>query len=644
MWFQKNSRKEFLDPDEVLVDSISAMRTLHYSEGKIERPIERISYTLFLVLIVGTVGYMGWRASTLQVASGSELFKKSQENRFVVEPIPAPRGLLYDYQKKPLVENYPSFGVSVTRDEFFTPQAAGFTGKETVDDLVTALSKIFGKPKETFTDLIQASDPRRLPAKVVVADGIAPENVVPLASKLRDVRGAKLFESFRRVYKYPQALSHLVGFVGKVSETDLLRDVSLNHQEYIGKNGIELSYNDLLHGKSGRKIIETDAAGSETRYKLLEDFVPGSNLVLTIDGALQEKIYETLARYTEGRKGASAVAIDPRDGAIRALVSFPGFDSNSFGYSLSIEDFQAVLQNPLKPLFNRAVAGEFPSGSVIKPLFAAAALQENLIDPAKKIFDGGYIEIPNPYRPGEVSRFVDWKKDGHGWVDMYDAIAYSVNVYFYMIGGGYKGQEGLGIARIKSYAAAFGLGSLLGIDIPGEKPGLIPDPEWKEYADKENPIWRVGDTYNVSIGQGGFKITPLQMASLTAALANGGKLYQPHVFAGVLAADGSVHDAAKPKVLREGMVDPEAIAEVKKGMRQTVTDGTARFLQNIPVPLAAKTGTAQAGSGLPHAWVTAFGPYENPELVIVVMVEHAGEGSTVAVPITSEILQWHFSR
>lgn len=636
MWFKKRNRIDLLDPDEVLVDSISAIHTLHYSEGKIERPIGKFSYTFFLILITTGVLYLGWRAAVLQVASGSELFQKSQENRFLVELVPAPRGLLYDYQKKPLVDNYPSFGISIDRDEFFN-------GSRTVHDLVTTLSPVLGKSATFLAELASAREPKRLPAHLVVGEGISPEEVVHIASKVREIPGARLFESFRRVYKHSYAFSHILGFLGKVSEDDLTRDRILTHEEYIGKSGIELSYDQKLRGRSGKKIIEINASGASTRYKLIEEFKPGSDLLLTIDGDLQKKAYETLLHYTGGNKGASIVALDPRDGAIRALVSFPSFDANRFGYSLSSKEFQGVLQNPLKPLFNRSIGGEFPSGSVIKPLFAAAALQENLIDPKKKIFDGGYIEIPNPYRPGESSRFVDWKKDGHGWVNLYDAIAYSVNVYFYMIGGGYEGQKGLGIERIKSYAEAFGLGALLGIDIAGEKPGLIPDPMWKKLADKKNPIWRIGDTYNVSIGQGGVKVTPLQMAAVTAAIANKGKLYQPYIYQGILAQDESIEERRGPKLIREGMVGERVLAEVIKGMRQTVTAGTARLLSSVPTPVAAKTGTAEAGSGAPHAWITAFGPFEDPELVIVVMVEHAGEGSTVAAPITNEILQWYFS-
>mgnify|MGYP001588808895 FL=1 len=212
-----------------------------------------------------------------------------------------------------------------------------------------------------------------------------------------------------------------------------------------------------------------------------------------------------------------------------------------------------------------------------------------------------------------------------------------------MIGGGFKDQKGLGIERIKKYALAFGLGAQLGIDLPGEKAGFIPDPQSKAISDPKDPMWRIGDTYNVSIGQGGLRTTPLQMASMVATVSNGGKLYKPYILEKAVGGNGKVIKKQDPVLLREHMVSEKSLQEVRKGMRKTVVVGTARMLQAVPVAVSAKTGTAQAGAGLPHAWITAYAPSENPEIAIVVMVEHAGEGSTVAGPITREILNWYFT-
>jgi len=397
-----------------------------------------------------------------------------------------------------------------------------------------------------------------------------------------------------------------------------------------------------LRGKGGKKIVEVDSRGVETRFRSLQEPEGGSALLLSIDAGLQQVAYQLLKEYTSGKKGGSVVALDPMTGAIRALVSFPGFESNRFGSFLPRKEFEAILDDPLRPLFNRAIAGEFPSGSTIKPLIAAAALEERIIDPEKTIYDPGFLEIPHPYRPGERSLFRDWR--AHGWVNFYDAIALSANVYFYIVGGGYRDQQGLGIERIKRYANQFGLGSRMGIDLGGEKPGFFPDPLSKAIAEPEDPLWRVGDTYNVAIGQGGVKTTPLQITSLIATIANGGKVYEPHILEAVLDKEGKIVKKNTPKVIREVSVSQKNLEAVRRGMRQTVTQGTARLLGEVPVAVAAKTGTAQTGSGLPHAWVTAFAPFAHPELAITVMVEHAGEGSTVAAPITNEILKWYFSR
>ncbi|OGZ97908.1 MAG: penicillin-binding protein 2 [Candidatus Sungbacteria bacterium RIFCSPLOWO2_02_FULL_54_10] len=629
-----------VDPEEVFVDAALAARDpARAFEGRMERPLENRSSFWFLVIVACGIGYLLVRSFSLQVVSGNDFFAQSQENRFASRTLFAPRGIIRDRYGDALVENVPSLGLVFDREKFIEAQG-------NVPRLLTDLSVILDKPKEFFDELGFPQDGTvdKTPRKAFLARDLTREEIVALAPRLDDLPGVEVFESFQRKYLAPEALSHLLGFVGKVSAGDLEAHADLAEEETIGKSGIEVFYDAILRGNAGKKIVEVDSKGVETRFRLTEEPRQGVELALTIDGGLQQKVYDVIMGYTGGKKGASTVIIDPANGAVRALVSVPGFNANRFGHGLSQKEFSAILQDPLKPLFNRAVAGEFPSGSVIKPVFAAAALEEGIIDPAKKIFDGGYIEIPNPYRPGEVSRFVDWKKGGHGWVDMYDAIAYSVNVYFYTIGGGYKDQKGLGIERIKKYAARFGLGAALGIDLPGEKSGSIPDPETKKRTEPENPDWRIGDTYNISIGQGGLRATPLQMASLTAALGNGGTLWSPYIMDAVRDEEGNVVEKREPRAIRDHLVRPDVFAEIAKGMQGTVTYGTARLLQEVPVAVAAKTGTAQSAPGkLPHAWVIAYAPAEKPEIAVAVMVEYAGEGATVAVPITNEILKWYFS-
>ncbi len=624
-----------IDPDEILADSVSVFGSGASPEGKLERPIGPLAYVgLFIVVGIGCSALLA-SAFFLQVYQGDRWFAASQENRFFTRVLNAPRGIVYDRFRAPLVDNLPSYGLLLEREELMRRQG----------DLlrVTALlGELLAKPPRYFEEagIPVSGDPKRMPPYLIVAKDLSDDEIVRITARLDLLPGVRIFESFRRTYGDPYAFSHLLGFVGKVSEEDLARLEGLGYEDAIGKSGLEAFYDDELRGRGGRKIIEVDAAGREGRFKLVEEPKGGAAVATTIDGGLQKKAYEVFEHYAGNRKSGSVVILDPQSGAVRALVSYPGFDSNKFGYALTNTEFNEVVASPLKPLFNRAIAGEFPSGSTIKPFFAAAALSERIIDPEKKIYDPGYIAIPNPYKPGEETRFVDWRP--HGWVNFYDAIALSANVYFYIIGGGYRDQPGLGIWKLKEYANAFGMGSILGIDLPGEKDGFFPDPDTKPLIDPGNPMWRVGDTYNVSIGQGGVKATPLQIAAATAAIANGGRLYRPWIVEGI--ERGDIRETRGPFVIRDGVASPEALKEVRKGMRQTVTAGTARSLQAVPVAVAAKTGTAQAGSGLPHALVTVFAPAENPEIAAVVMVEHAGEGSTVAVPIMRDILQWYFSR
>ena len=626
-FFKKGGKYDFLDPDEILVDSVSALGAVGHLEGKLERPIDKIFSTAFLAFIFVGILYLAATAASLQIQRGEAHFEKSQENRFLTKPVFPARGIIYDYKGRPLVQNYPSFGVAFEKEEFLD-------GDRNLPKLIDDLESALNRTRESLYDLglPEDHDIRRLPRYLTIAEGLSADEILSLAPKLYKIPGVQIFEEFRRVYENPFALSHLLGFVGKVSEGDLQKHKELNHQDAIGKNGIELAYDDILRGKAGRKIVEINAGGAESRYKLIEEPETGSDLTLTIDGELQLVTYEAVEAYIRGQKGVSAVFVDPRDGGIRTLLSYPGFDSNRFGNFLSYKEFEAVLKSPLKPLFNRAISGEFPPGSTFKPLVGAAVLQEKVIDPSKLIYDPGYIEIPNPYRAGEVSRFVDWRPNPQPrWVDFYDAIAQSANVYFYTVGGGFKEQKGVGISEIKHYAGAFGLGSILGIDIPGEKPGLLPDPEWKKIADREDPVWRVGDTYNVSIGQGGMKTTPLQMAVAVAALGNGGKVYRPHLAASI-----------EPEILHEKIVSEEVLGHVLRGMRETSITGTAKLFKNLPVEVASKTGTAESGSGATHSWVVGFAPLDSPKIAFAVMVEHAGEG-TGAIAITNEVLKWYFN-
>lgn len=637
--FRRNKKGDSaFDPDEILFDSVSMLRSDYMPEGRIEKPIEKVYAFLFLLILAAGVTYLFYRAGTLQITEGQAYLLKSQENRFHTRSLIPPRGIIFDRYGDPFVANTPSFGVRLNKNAFLE-------GGSDLNQLRAELMHILGKPEEYFFEagFPKNGDPRLLPESLVITQDISPEEFLTIAYTLHLLPGIEVFENFTRVYDEPYAAAHAIGYLGKVTEEDIALHPDILSEDRIGKSGIEAFYDEYLRGENGKKIVETDALGIETQYKLLEEADPGASLELTLDKELQDVAYRVFSSYIEGTRAGSVTMLDPNTGEVLALVSYPSFDSNLFSGEVSPSEFKEILENPLRPLVNRPIAGEYAPGSVVKPMYASAALTEGVVtDTLKKIYDPGYIEIPNPYVPGEATRFVDWKP--HGWIDFYDAIALSANVYFYIVGGGFEGAKGLGIERLERYARSFGLGDVLGIDLYGEKKGLFPNPVWKETAEPDNPIWRVGDTYNVSIGQGGVKVTPLQVASMISVIANGGTLYRPYLLKTAKASDGTLLQEQGPTSIRDHLVPAENLEEVRKGMRRGVVSGTVQKLSNLPEPAAAKTGTAQiGGKGAPHAWVSAFAPYDKPRVVITVMIENAGSGVTSVVPIAHDILEWYLT-
>lgn len=382
--------------------------------------------------------------------------------------------------------------------------------------------------------------------------------------------------------------------------------------------------------------MEVDSAGRALRVVGNQPSVPGQSLILSLDAGLQQATSSALnaAINANHAKSGAAVAMDPRTGEILSMVSAPSFDNNLFSVTGDAAARQAALTDPLSPLLNRAIAGQLPSGSTVKPLIAAGALQAGVVTASTK------FDTSQPITAGPQT-FHDWKT--HGISDIKLAIAQSNDIFFYTVGGGHGPIGGLGIDRLDSYLQKFGFGSATGIDLPGEKAGNVPTPTWKEKTQHER--WFLGDTYNLSIGQGGFLITPLQLSDAIGAIANGGTLYQPKMVKSVINSDGSTKDVA-PIIKTQNVVDPGNIDTVRQGMRMAdQPGGTAYFiLGGLPFPMGAKTGTAQTSASLSntHAWFTAFAPYDNPEIVVTVVIEGGGEGFDVAGPVVRQIVQQHF--
>jgi penicillin-binding protein 2 len=432
-----------------------------------------------------------------------------------------------------------------------------------------------------------------------------------------------------------KAYAHLVGYTGRVGSDDLARDPSQSPESVIGRAGIEAAYDAYLRGRDGETVTFWNARGEEQGAAQYEAPIAGAEVRTFIDAELQEFLYERFSRALRelGRTAGAALAMDPRSGEVRALVSIPSFEST---------DVAEYLTAPGNPLFNRVFQGTYNPGSTIKPLVGTAALTEGVITPEREIFSAGFIEVPNPYDPENPSRFLD--NAAHGWVNIHSALAKSSNIYFYEVAGGFEEQRGIGIETLKSWWERFGLGTLTGIDLPGEKAGFLPDPAWKE--DERAEPWRVGDTYNVAIGQGDLLVTPVGLLNYIAAIGNGGTLWRPRVVRSVVDG-GEVEFTNEPEVLLDfSELVAGALPEVREGMRDVVraSYGTAHSLSSLPLEVAAKTGTAQVeGNTKINALFVGYAPAEDPELALLILVEDAKEGSLNTVPVARDVFLWYYN-
>jgi len=452
-----------------------------------------------------------------------------------------------------------------------------------------------------------------------------------------DLKGISIVIDKKREYTYGGYFSHVLGYMGSISEEKYqsLREKGYYLDDKIGKTGLELVYEDILRGEIGKKKIEVDSLGREIKELAREDSIDGRGLVLSLDAALQVEISNLLVKLLERRNlnKASIVAIDPRDGSVLALVTTPTFDNNIFSEKLSPEKYSSLINDPSMPMFFRAVSGEYPPGSTFKIVMAAAGLESGIINPSSSFLSNGGIRIGEWFFP-------DWKAGGHGMTNIKKALSESVNTFFYTIGGGYKEFLGLGLDKINFYAKKFGLSYKTGIDIPNESDGFLPTEGWKNEV-KDEP-WYIGDTYHLSIGQGDILVSPLQVAMFTSVIANGGTLYKPQVLKAIV--EGKEAKLVKHYINNKDFISEENIKTVQEGLRMSVTDGSCRYLLTLAVESAGKTGTAQYGSGdKTHAWFTGYAPYENPEIVLTVLIEDGGEGSSVAVPLARDILMWYFN-
>jgi penicillin-binding protein 2 len=575
---------------------------------------------LFFAFLLARVFY-------LQIVRGEYYGELSRENRVRSIVIKAPRGIIYDQNGKKLVNNIPSF------DLIAIPADISKDQNEKARE-IEEIAGIFNMNSQNIEIIIESQDLNSLNS-VLIKENINQEEALIFAEKRENFRGFSIDQTAMREYKDGLYSSSFIGYSGRMTKEDLAANPEYLMTDYIGKTGIEYSYEKKLRGVNGKQEVEVDSSGNIKKNFEITQPIPGDSLTLGVDADLQKKLQDTLQAKLEEThtKTAAAVAINPRSGEILAMVNLPSYDNNLFAKGISADDYQKLISNPDKPMFNRSISGEYPPGSAFKPIVAAAALQEKTIAPDTT------LDCPAAIYIGSY-RFPDWKT--HGLTDIRKAIAESVDIFFYAIGGGWGDVSGLGIDKIKEYSDKFGLNGELGIDIPGEAAGLVPNRQWKQ--DKFGERWYVGDDYHCAIGQGFITATPLQMANVAAAIASGGKVFQPHFVRSIKKSDGS-EEKITPRILSQNFISSANMQIVREGMRQTITSGSARSLGDLKVTVAGKTGTAQFGSdNKTHGWFISFAPYDDPEIAMAVLMEGGGEGSSTAVPVTKEVYKWYFDR
>lgn len=599
--------------EELSIEEIISTAPRHeYLKLSIENRTFRLLYVivaLSALMFAGRILYLAW-------GNGDFYAARAKQNANEIIFLPAERGAVLDRFGKSLAQNQPVFSVSLKVSEYLK-------NRENLDRF---LYDTLNLKADEINDLLSRADIEHSDF-IIVARDIGPEKVIALKS--REIAGLKVQDDFRRSYPDKEALAHVLGYVD---------------YEGAGKTGLELYYDALLQGLDGAVIRERNAKGEAMGDDIIKQPQSGRSLTLTVDAEFERYFYNRLQVGLAQLERTSGVglAIDPRNGEILAAISLPSYDNNLFAKRGSEADQTArakLLSSSDSPMFDRTIAGMYNPASTIKPLDAVAALSEGVVDTIYGIYSPGYIEIPNPYNSEEPSRFLDWRPQG--WVNVYSALARSSNVYFYEIGGGFGDLKGLGIDRLINWWKKFGLGSKTGVDIPGESEGFLPNPEEKEK--RTGQIWRIGDTYNVAIGQGDLLVTPLQLLNYIAAIGNGGYLYKPHF-----------NKDTESELLSDLSYLSSAMREVQRGMVDSVTEpyGTSYLLHDLPFSVAAKTGSAQISNNVKtNAFFVGYAPAldnrsdsaaQKPEIAVLVLIEDAKEGSLNAVPIAKDVLNWYY--
>lgn len=610
---------DVIAPEETLLDGDSTF-------SDIERPIRPAVFRAIFLGITGVLVLIFLASANLSIINHSYYSNLSFQNRSANFSIPPARGMIFDQLGQPLVKNVPQFDVVGVSKEVRTALK-----EKTLD--IGKLAVALGMNIDVLNTTL---------------DGQSQQvNIFPIASNLQKdqilaVQGLKtpgiyIIPDVRRVYVNGSEFSTVLGYVGKVNKDDLADDPYYFPTDTIGRMGIEFQYESILRGEHGRIFF------GDTTDTINIDAKNGGNIVLNIDSELQVHLYNELRKVlkSEGLSRGAAIIQNPQTGAVLAMVSFPGFDNNSFSDGLSQTEYASIFQNSGRPLFNRVVSGIYNPGSTIKPLIGLMGLQERIITPDTTIQDCINISIPNPFNSEEVYVFHNWRVE-NGPFNLRRSIANSCNVFFATVGGGFGNISGLGISKMVKYFKNSFVDKVLGIDFPSEGSGFIPSPDWKEETRGES--WYRGDTYNVSIGQGDLSVTPLWLNTYISAIANGGKIYKPQVAGSIVDNNKNTLQTFEAEAIGQLPFSASNLAIVKDDMRETILSGTATMLRDLPVTAGAKTGTTQVVNGRQiNSLFAVFAPFEHPQIAMTILVENpTAEG--LAIRVANNVLKWYFIR
>jgi len=590
-----------------------------------ERRLFQRRAMVMLVMVVVLLGILVARMYQLQVVEHEIYTTLSDKNRVQVQSVAPPRGLIYDRNGVLLAENRPVFSVTLV------PERAG--DMEQVLAKLEGLLEVSDEDMERFQRRLKE---RRRPFQALpLRYDLNEQEIARLAVHRHELPGIEVAAELVRYYPYSELTAHALGYVGRINREELQRIDPVNYAgtNYIGKSGVERFYENLLHGQVGYQHVETNARGRTLRVLERQNPVPGEDIELHLDLRMQQLAHELL----DGRRG-TIVAIEPVTGGLLALASVPGFDANQFVTGIGVEAYRELRDSPDKPLFNRALRGQYPPGSTLKPMLAVAGLDSGATTRDKTIWDPGFFQIQNSGR-----RWRDWKRSGHGWVNLNDAVAQSCDIYFYEM------AIDMGVDTIHHYLSRFGFGEDATLDVSGALSGLLPSRDWKRAV--HNEPWYPGDSVNLGIGQGYMLATPLQLATATSVLANRGSWAEPRLLKGV-SGDRSVGDVL-PEATHQSITleNPDTWEFVVESMADVMhgAKGTARSAgRGAPYRMAGKTGTAQVFSLAEdeeydeeevrerlrdHALFVGFAPVDNPQIAVAVIVENGGSGSGTAAPV-----------